>query len=575
MSKGSHWALSPVVPLYSCYQNTISDIEWNMETKKASITPENYTRAIISLSRRYASTSAFPGNNYVDIGEWMLQDRKLPNSAKSEEDISLFASKSEQPHDLVVIYSSGEKRWGIKQYSQEQHETFSTSTSVRNEEALGQIIFIRGFISPSWVAAIGSKYNIDPEFFRRHMDFLSASVLRHSFSFPSLASSSNNIFRLCVSTILHREDFGGQDLQSQRSEQSTGLRNYKLRQLGSTRICCGDSLVREYSTVCSSFSVIEQWISLCIVKTDKGWTVVAWMDQDPGANASAEVVQSTAVLPLQYDSLLALVDLARRARNDPLFMCIPLFTHAAFSEVQFLNLMESSIQIQINAIAGGIPADVLGTLQFFSEILNRHAEQLKDSIRALHKLAERSSQVLKADNLMFQGVTPPSLGQNSHRQSLRTDGARTIEPSSSDNAFRPRSLLEDYEQLYDRCIDLSKTCTRGITLAMNKAAIEESHKAIEQSERLKKLTLLATLFIPLSFTSSLLGMNIDLLGQKAVKFWWFFVLCIPITLLAYTFYLWDFRTLKNIRRSLWKRCRHIRELATGATASEKDQSHVV
>ncbi|KAM5431187.1 putative pseudouridine 5'-phosphatase [Microsporum canis] len=587
-----------------------------METKKASITPENYTRAIISLSRRYASTSAFPGNNYVDIGEWMLQDRKLPNSAKSEEDISLFASKSEQPHDLVVIYSSGEKRWGIKQYSQEQHETFSTSTSVRNEEALGQIIFIRGFISPSWVAAIGSKYNIDPEFFRRHMDFLSASVLRHSFSFPSLASSSNNIFRLCVSTILHREDFGGQDLQSQRSEQSTGLRNYKLRQLGSTRICCGDSLVREYSTVCSSFSVIEQWISLCIVKTDKGWTVVAWMDQgrpleqsppgpwtshfsaqatplpilqhhpkmafrtttnrlDPGANASAEVVQSTAVLPLQYDSLLALVDLARRARNDPLFMCIPLFTHAAFSEVQFLNLMESSIQIQINAIAGGIPADVLGTLQFFSEILNRHAEQLKDSIRALHKLAERSSQVLKADNLMFQGVTPPSLGQNSHRQSLRTDGARTIEPSSSDNAFRPRSLLEDYEQLYDRCIDLSKTCTRGITLAMNKAAIEESHKAIEQSERLKKLTLLATLFIPLSFTSSLLGMNIDLLGQKAVKFWWFFVLCIPITLLAYTFYLWDFRTLKNIRRSLWKRCRHIRELATGATASEKDQSHVV
>jgi hypothetical protein len=70
---------------------------------------------------------------------------------------------------------------------------------------------------------------------------------------------------------------------------------------------------------------------------------------------------------------------------------------------------------------------------------------------------------------------------------------------------------------------------------MNKATIEESRKVIEQSGRLKKLTLLATLFIPLSFSSSLLGINIDLLGQNAVRFWWLFVLCIPIVLFAYIF----------------------------------------
>jgi len=199
----------------------------------------------------------------------LLQDRSLLNSAKPDEDAILFASKSEQPHDLVVVYNSGESKWDVQQYSQEQHEAFSAATVPAGGS--GQLVFIRGFISPSWVSVIGSKYNIDPEFFRRHMDFLSASIDRHAYSFPSLASSSNNIFRLCVSTLLHRDDFGGQDLQSQRSDQSTELGTYKIQQLGSTRVCCGDSLVREYSTVCSCFSVIEQWISLCITKKDRGW----------------------------------------------------------------------------------------------------------------------------------------------------------------------------------------------------------------------------------------------------------------------------------------------------------------
>jgi hypothetical protein len=109
-------------------------------------------------------------------------------------------------------------------------------------------------------------------------------------------------------------------------------------------------------------------------------------------NASSEVQQSTVILPLRYVSLIALVDMARRAPQDPLSMCIPLLAHAAFSEVQCLNLMESRIQIQVSAIAPGVPADALGTIQYLSNILSRHAQQLKDSTRALCKLAERSNQ---------------------------------------------------------------------------------------------------------------------------------------------------------------------------------------
>lgn len=206
----------------------------------------------------------------MDLREWLLQDRALLAATKSEDDAVLFASSSERPHDLVVVYNTGERRWDVQRYTQAQHDSFSNVSFPAG--GAGQIVFLRGLVSPSWVSAIGSRYNIDPEFFLRHMNFLSTSIDRHAYSFPSLATSSDNIFRLCVSTLFHRDDFGGQDLRSQRLEEVAGLERYKMQQLGTTKVSCGDSLVREYSTVCSSFSVLEQWISLCVAKTERGWS---------------------------------------------------------------------------------------------------------------------------------------------------------------------------------------------------------------------------------------------------------------------------------------------------------------
>lgn len=292
------------------------------------------------------------------------------------------------------------------------------------------------------------------------------------------------------------------------------------------------------------------------------------------ANATAEFQQSTALLPLQYDSLIALVDLARRAPQDPLALCIPLFAHAAFSEVQFLNLMESRIQIQIDLIVAEHPADALETLQYFTNILNRHAQQLKDSARVLCKLVERTRQ--GSNGAKVESMTAKVALHFGHSKwfPLETERAGNFSSPRSDGTFTPGGIIEDYDQLLVRCIDLSRMCTRGINLAMNKATIEESRRAIEQSRRVKRLTLLATLFIPLSFSSSLLGMNIDLLGQNAVKFWWFFVLCIPITLGASIIYLWDFQFLRRCWARFWKGCRYSRRHMK-AGRYEKDPDHIV
>lgn len=200
----------------------------------------------------------------------MLQERSLLTSSAAGGNTNAFASTSDQSHPLVVVYSTGDKRWDVKHYRQAEHEAFSATERALEDDS-GQMIFLRGFASPSWISAIGSKYQVDPDFFRRHMDFLSVSVDRHAYSFPPLPSTSHNIFRLCVSTILHRDHSGERDLHTQREDQNLQLATYRMQKLRSTNVSCGDSLVRDYSTLCSSFSVLEQWISVYVTKKEKGW----------------------------------------------------------------------------------------------------------------------------------------------------------------------------------------------------------------------------------------------------------------------------------------------------------------
>ncbi|QSS49834.1 hypothetical protein I7I53_10310 [Histoplasma capsulatum var. duboisii H88] len=132
-------------------------------------------------------------------------------------------------------------------------------------------------------------------------------------------------------------------------------------------------------------------------------------------------------------------------------MCIPLFAHAAFSEVQFLNLMECKIQEWVNQIAEGVPAELLGTLQYFSSILNRHSQQLKDSSHALYKLAEWNPEVLNGQTQIRISLPRPGVGTR-----WNTPEFGSVRHTGSRGSFTAQGLLYDYEQLHDRCISLSK-----------------------------------------------------------------------------------------------------------------------
>lgn len=93
------------------------------------------------------------------------------------------------------------------------------------------------------------------------------------------------------------------------------------------------------------------------------------------------------------------------------------------------------------------------------------------------------------------------------------------------------SLLPDFrivQQLMDASLQRIETIQ---TMATNSINIEESRRAVQQNKNLARLTFLATIFIPMSFTSSFLSMSPDF--KKAEEtIWMFFAIGIPLTLLA-------------------------------------------
>lgn len=74
-----------------------------------------------------------------------------------------------------------------------------------------------------------------------------------------------------------------------------------------------------------------------------------------------------------------------------------------------------------------------------------------------------------------------------------------------------------------------------MNIMMKRSVVLESRKAIEQTDRVKKLTLPTTFLIPLSFTASSFGMNFEVFGQGRLGIWIFPTVAVPIMMLSYAF----------------------------------------
>lgn len=202
---------------------------------------------------------------------------------------------------------------------------------------------------------------------------------------------------------------------------------------------------------------------------------------------------------------------------DAFYALHEFFTFKAFSETQFLNVVESAIAPETTHMVLRQEQPTLSNLLYHKEILLNHAQELRSNISAIKN---RGS-----------GQWPRA----------HPEAQQKVACAATD------TLLYNFESLLQRTELLSSRCDQGMTIIMNNTALIESRRAISQARLVGRLTLLAYLYIPLSFTSSFFGMNFSQLNSgSGLHIWLYFVTSIPVLLFSIVFLKFNSRDVERV-----------------------------
>ena len=434
-----------------------------------------------------------------------------------------------------------------------------------------KIVFLRGYVPPRWLNVVGAGLDIRPETYRQHLDFKPFTRSGHDLCVgPGLPSASEHVFQLTIPTICSRADdgvapYGPQNLQPQRDKCATDMDEY-FKQLTS-RAQPADSVVRRCLVLSKHKYVIEQTITIEVRPRDKADQVraVIWLDigkdlskslpgpwwpssrhdavkypwetyffpivvegandsspnwsasQDSimehlaGGNNGAETstwqgAQNIATLPFHYNSNPEGIS----SGDDTLYLLGDLFRFAACAEKQFLNFLRLCVAIEISSVG-----------RSKTSLENHHAVPLVNlayikTQAGLH--AQRLSTIIK----MLQ-----------NREWLAWPTNTDVGPKTA------ALLLADYQDLLQRAEAMVRECEQGMTTLVNAAALEDSRRSAENAMRMQRLTVLATIFIPLSFICAIWGMNFREFGTGNLSIWLWFVTAAPVLCVSFVIYFFE------------------------------------
>ena len=221
--------------------------------------------------------------------------------------------------------------------------------------------------------------------------------------------------------------------------------------------------------------------------------------------------QSAALLPLNYGKSLKPDTMS----YDAFYALNEVFTFVAFSEMQFLNMIEFKLDRYLED-NDSQEYDSLPKIKYVKNILYRHIQHIKETIASI---------------------------QNT-RHPKWPKGTRKPKGKDQKAARAAEALDQDFHHLLERTQFLYARCHEEIGVLMNSIAIQESKRAIRQAERVEKLTFLAFVFVPMSFTSSFFGMNIKELGNDKVSIWAWVIMTFSV--LAFTLLLFFYNSWKKL-----------------------------
>ncbi|KAL9058200.1 MAG: hypothetical protein Q9162_001924, partial [Coniocarpon cinnabarinum] len=260
----------------------------------------------------------------------------------------------------------------------------------------------------------------------------------------------------------------------------------------------GDSIVRDFSALDGEEFSIDQAITIYVSKQDSGNNQEKWMDalmttfypvnlHKPGialrhhhmpddlptpVDSGTTLFQSLSLLPRSYGQSLRPTVM----QSDVFYSLHELFAFIASSELRFLSSITTKLEACFRARMSDDAKHSLLTqrnLGYYHYLLGTHFARTQQTLNFIKS----------RDTLEWP---------KSHTEVAELAAAR---------------LERDFEYLLEETRLLQGRCKSEMDMLTNDAAMAEARRNLEQGQKATKLTVLATIFIPLAFTSSLFGMN--------------------------------------------------------------------
>ena len=213
-------------------------------------------------------------------------------------------------------------------------------------------------------------------------------------------------------------------------------------------------------------------------------------------------------------------------QTDAFYALHGLFHFSIFSESQFINLLKSKFDIETQRFEDEeYMQDSFANLKYNKQVLDDHIQQLQELFTAIQQRGSLKWPRAKASTEI------PSM------QQLLSGTAADPLANLNEECKRAHSvLLMDCAAVLHRAESLSRAYSTSMDDIRNRTLLLDSRKAIEQAEAVARLTLLAFLFVPVSFTTSFFGMNFKELGDK-LSIWVWFVASSFVTAVTFLFLL--------------------------------------
>jgi len=438
----------------------------------------------------------------------------------------------------------------------------------------GPRLFVgRGFPAPEAVSMLGAQLSLPPEFFLGHLDFSQCKKqYQPLYELPTVPSRQRNIAHVRLVTLAkeRNESETLRSLAARRTfaEQKTQEFEYQLysdKRYGATRF-------RRTNVHNSRVFSVEQTVSICVMHDEqKGWSsmsidrftdpladfseAIVLQDQGhslqpfrdlpwsscsnvefihtipyndaPVSNDSVEPVSSRDCPRMHslhpYDPVVDWYTTCPEDQEliarDPFFLVGQLLLTSALSWNQSLNFVEENIR---------------GCQFAFSKDADLALEQLRYNI----SFVDRARSYLR-DNLA-------AIDQASFQpQTCLND--ELLEKAARKNRDM---LIKDHEWIINRCNSLISRCEVISGSLMSMASLEASQRSIQESYHINRLTKLAFIFIPMSFTASVFGMNVAEMAKNP-SIWVFFLVAAPVVGLTCLAMNWE-ALCRILQRRRWR-----------------------